>query len=100
MAQHQLRASPQTVRIGVFDASYPPIMTIESGDTVEVQCVSGRPDVLPPSSAGLKPPPELEAIIAANQSAPLAAPTAHAEMMPAGHLAANVPLPGAGRRLH
>jgi membrane fusion protein (multidrug efflux system) len=42
----------------------------------------------------------VQAIIAANQSAPLAAPTAHAEMMPAGHLAANVPLPGASRRLH
>ncbi|HEY2340113.1 MAG TPA: efflux RND transporter periplasmic adaptor subunit [Steroidobacteraceae bacterium] len=42
----------------------------------------------------------VQAIIAANQSAPLAAPTAHAEMMPAGHLAANVPLPGATRRLH
>ena len=66
MAQHQLRASPQTVRIGVFDASYPPIMTIEPGDTVEVQCVSGRPEVMPPSSVGLKPPPALEAIIAAN----------------------------------
>ena len=49
MAQHQLRASPQTVRIGVFDASYPPIMTIESGDTVEVQCVSGRQEVMPPA---------------------------------------------------
>ena len=42
MAQHQLRASPQTVRIGVFDAMFPPVMTIESGDTVVVECVSGR----------------------------------------------------------
>ena len=42
MAQHQLRASPQTVRIGVFDATFPSVMTIESGDTVVVQCVSGR----------------------------------------------------------
>ena len=41
MAQHQLRASPQTVRIGVFDAMFPPVMSIESGDTVVVQCVSG-----------------------------------------------------------
>src|ERR1700750_2176437 len=66
MAQHQLRASPQTVRIGVFDATFPPVMTIESGDTVVVQCVSGRDDVLPPASAGLTVPPELSAIIAAN----------------------------------
>jgi membrane fusion protein (multidrug efflux system) len=42
----------------------------------------------------------VQAIIAANQSAPLAAPTAHAETMPEGHLAANVPFPGATRRLH
>ena len=42
----------------------------------------------------------VQAIIAANQSAPLAAPTAHAEVIPAGHLAANMPLPGATRRLH
>jgi membrane fusion protein (multidrug efflux system) len=42
----------------------------------------------------------VQAIIAANQSAPLAASTAHAEVMPAGHLAANVPLPGVTRRLH
>ena len=54
MAQHQLRASPQTVRIGVFDAIFPPVMTIESGDTVVVQCVSGRQDVMPPASAGLR----------------------------------------------
>jgi len=66
MAQHQLRASPQTVRIGVFDATFPSVMTIESGDTVVVQCVSGRDDVLPPASAGLTVPPELSAIIAAN----------------------------------
>jgi acetamidase/formamidase len=66
MAQHQLRASPETVRIGVFDASYPPVMTIESGDTVVVQCVSGRQEVIPPASAGLTVPPELDAIIKAN----------------------------------
>ena len=66
MAQHSLRASPDTVRIGVFDASFPPVLTIESGDRVVVQCVSGRPDVMPPASAGLPVPPELNAIIAAN----------------------------------
>ena len=66
MAQHSLRASPDTVRIGVFDATFPPVLTIESGDRVVVQCVSGRPDVMPPTSAGLPVPPELNAIIAAN----------------------------------
>ena len=66
MAQLELRASPETVRIGVFDATFPPVLTIESGDRVVVQCVSGRQEVMPPASAGLTVPPELSAIIAAN----------------------------------
>ena len=66
MPQHELRASPKTVRIGVFDATFPPVLTIESGDRVVVQCVSGREEVMPPPSAGLAIPPELSAIIAAN----------------------------------
>jgi acetamidase/formamidase len=36
MTTHNLRASPETVRIGVFNAMFPPVMTIQSGDTVEV----------------------------------------------------------------
>ena len=66
MTTHTLRAAPDTVRIGVFDAEFPPIMAIESGDTVEVQCVSGRDEVLPPPSSPLIVPPELKAILAAN----------------------------------
>jgi acetamidase/formamidase len=41
-------------------------MTIESGDRVEVQCVSGRESVMPPSDAPFTIPPALSAIIAAN----------------------------------
>jgi acetamidase/formamidase len=63
---HTLRAAPDTVRIGVFDAEFPPIMTIESGDTVEVQCVSGRDEVMPPPGSSMVVPPELAAILAAN----------------------------------
>ncbi|MGE4046652.1 MAG: acetamidase/formamidase family protein [Acetobacteraceae bacterium] len=66
MATHTLRASPETVRIGVFDAEFLSIMTIESGDTVEVQCVSGREEVMPPPGSPLTVPPELSAILAAN----------------------------------
>ncbi len=66
MAIHTLSASPETARAGVFDASFPPVLTIAPGDTVEVQCVSGRPEVLPPPGSGLAVPPELAAIIAAN----------------------------------
>jgi membrane fusion protein (multidrug efflux system) len=42
----------------------------------------------------------VQAIIAANQSPPPHAPTAHAEVLPASHLVANVPLPAAPRHLH
>jgi acetamidase/formamidase len=66
MATHQLRASPETVRIGVFNATFPPVMTIESGDRVEVQCVSGRESVMPPPDAPFAIPPELSAILEAN----------------------------------
>jgi acetamidase/formamidase len=66
MTTHTLRASPETVRIGVFNALFPPVMTIESGDRVEVQCVSGRESVMPPADAPFTIPPELSAIIAAN----------------------------------
>jgi acetamidase/formamidase len=66
MATHSLRASPETVRIGVFNAMFPPVMTIESGDTVEVQCVSGREAVMPPPDSSFTIPPALSAIIAAN----------------------------------
>jgi len=66
MAFHTLRAAPDTVRAGVFDATFPPVLGIASGDTVEVQCVSGRAGVLPPRDSGMTVPPALEAIIAAN----------------------------------
>jgi acetamidase/formamidase len=66
MTTHTLRAAPETVRIGVFDAAFPAIMNIESGDTVEVQCVSGREEVMPPPGSPMIVPPELAAILAAN----------------------------------
>ena len=65
---------------------------IANNQTVWTMAVTGETDA--------RADARVQAIIAANQSAPLAAPTAHAEMMPAGHLAAYVPLPGAARRLH
>jgi len=66
MAFHQLRASPKTVRVSVFDAAFPPVMTINSGDTVEIQCISGREEVLPLPGSGHVVPPELSEVIATN----------------------------------
>jgi acetamidase/formamidase len=48
MSQHHvLRASPDTCHWGFFDAGLKPVLTIASGDTVTMDCVSGGPDVLP-----------------------------------------------------
>jgi acetamidase/formamidase len=41
MAHHTLKATPSTVHWGCLDAKIPPRLTIESGDTVTVETVSG-----------------------------------------------------------
>lgn len=64
-ATHQLNATPQTVRFGVFDASYNPVLEVESGDLVVMQCVSGGPEAMPDPATGMLPPPALAAIHAA-----------------------------------
>jgi acetamidase/formamidase len=64
MATHSLAARPDTVRLGIFDARIPPVLTIASGDTVQVECVSGRPEVLPPPGSGMEVPAALSAILA------------------------------------
>ena len=67
MPSHRLAAAPETIRWGSFDAAYPPLLTIASGETVVLECVSaGSPEVLPPPETGLAIPPALSAIIAAN----------------------------------
>ncbi len=66
MAKHYLAPTPATIRRGMFDAAFPPVLTVESGDTVVLECVSGRKEVLPPASSGLTIPPALQAIIDAN----------------------------------
>jgi len=62
MATHRVPATPETVRWGTFDAATPPVLTINSGDTVVLECVSGSPDTLPPAGSGLAVPPALTAI--------------------------------------
>jgi len=66
MATHSLDATPSTIRYGVFDATFPPVLTVQPGDTVRVQCVSGRPSVLPPPGSGLAIPPALTAVLDAH----------------------------------
>ncbi len=63
---YRIAATPQTVRWGTFDAAYPPVLTVASGSTVVLECVSGSPEVMPPPGAGFAIPPALAAIHAAN----------------------------------
>lgn len=42
-ATHELKASTTTVHRGFFDASLPPVLTIESGDFVKLETASGNP---------------------------------------------------------
>ena len=65
MTEHSLHASPETVRFGAFDANFTPALTIASGDTVTLQCVSGGPEVMPLPESGMAIPPALASLHAA-----------------------------------
>jgi acetamidase/formamidase len=57
---HHLAASPETCAWGYFDPKRQPVLTVDSGDTVVIETVSGGPEVLPPEPFHV--PPELRAI--------------------------------------
>ncbi len=59
---HLLRAEPGTVHWGHFDAALPPALTVDSGDRVTIECVSGNPEWLPPANADLEILPELRLV--------------------------------------
>ena len=54
---HRIDASAKTVHWGYFDAALPPLLTVESGDTVTLSTVSGGREVMP--SPPLIVPPAL-----------------------------------------
>lgn len=64
--RHSLPATPQTVRFGMFDARFAPVLSVDPGDEVEIECVSGGPEVMPPAHSDLSIPPPLRAIHNAN----------------------------------
>lgn len=66
VTRHFIPATPATVHWGTFDAALPAVRTVNSGDTVVFECVSGGPEVMPPAASGLVIPPALAAIHAAN----------------------------------
>jgi acetamidase/formamidase len=50
-AEHKLKVSPQTLAWGYYWAQAKPVLTVQSGDVVEIQTVSGNPATL--EAAGL-----------------------------------------------
>jgi acetamidase/formamidase len=70
MALHHVQATPETIRWGTFDATYPPVLTVNSGDSVVLECVSGGKEAVPPADSGLQIPKALAAIHAANLPRP------------------------------
>ncbi|HVZ46609.1 MAG TPA: acetamidase/formamidase family protein [Ramlibacter sp.] len=72
MTVHVLRATPATVRVGMFDASFEPVLSIASGDSVEIETVSGKSNLLPAEGSGMHVPQALRAIVEADL--PLMAP--------------------------
>ncbi len=62
MPRHILTSTPQTIRFGMFDAAFDPVLTVASGDSVTFECVSGGVEVMPGEGSGLTIPPALRAI--------------------------------------
>jgi acetamidase/formamidase len=54
-AEHTLMPSPQTVHIGYFNAALKPVLTIDSGDIVTIESVTG-PDPADVDASGVVPP--------------------------------------------
>ena len=49
----RIPASVATCRWGGFDASFAPVASIASGETIILECVSGGPEVMPGPEKGL-----------------------------------------------
>jgi len=62
MTRHTLSATPDTVQLGIFDATIPPALTVESGDTVVIECVTGDERFYPPAATDFHVPDALRAI--------------------------------------
>lgn len=52
-AEYKLKATPENIAYGYYWAGAKPVLTVKSGDIVEIQTVSGNPDRL--VEAGVKP---------------------------------------------
>jgi acetamidase/formamidase len=66
MAHHRLASAPDTVRFGMFDAAFDPVLTVDSGDSVTFECVSGGAEVMPAPGSPHAIPLALQAIHESN----------------------------------
>ncbi len=62
MAHHRLASAPDTVRFGMFDAAFDPVLTVNPGDSVTFECVSGGTEVMPAPGSPYAIPAALQAI--------------------------------------
>lgn len=60
MPHHTLASNPTTCHWGFFEARRGPVLTVDSGDTVTIETLSGGPDVIPEGDFIV--PPELRAV--------------------------------------
>src|SRR5262245_22385066 len=60
--QHLLKSTPKTVHWGFYDAALKPVLTIDPGDRVTIECVTGNAEWLPPAGSGMEPLPEMPVI--------------------------------------
>ncbi|WP_160122859.1 acetamidase/formamidase family protein [Rhodovarius lipocyclicus] len=61
-ATHHIPAKAENIRFGSFDASFGPVLTVDSGDLVVLECVSGGPEQMPPAGSGFTIPEKMTAI--------------------------------------
>ena len=41
---HALRSAPETIHWGYLDGALAPVLTVDPGDRVVIECVSGNPE--------------------------------------------------------
>jgi acetamidase/formamidase len=58
MPHHHLHSSPETCHWGFFEAKLKPVLTVNSGDEVTIDTISGGPDSVPDRKQ-FHVPPEL-----------------------------------------
>ena len=59
MQNHLLKATPETVHWGFLDGSLKPVLTVESGDQVTIQCLTCNPEWMPSKESGFDILPDL-----------------------------------------